>query len=623
MRPNLRHNTFSVISSILVVVGVVASACSSREPNAQFVAGVQSQVQVPRDMKTVQIRVTRGGQDSWCKVYNVEKGVVQLPQTLGTIREGEETNNAPVEIAVVGYDTKSDSDVADCKVIPTQSGNGARILRRSVQPYVKGRQLYVPMPLKYSCFDNICPDSSQTCKGGVCVDATVDSNKLVEFDSSLVDGKGSDCFRLNKKPADVLPACLDGAAPPKVIDDKNCIFEALELPGARGVNVEVTFEGGVAREVLDLDPQEGFELINGLPRQFKLAPGLCRSWQIGTGRAPQSGLIKAITSMQVATNCVPKTALQPICAPDQEFLSYAQGVNRPVKSLTAVKGSIVLVVEASSENQDAFKTGGPVAKLAEAASLAPMPGKLEVSMVFAEPSANACVKSDADVEVKLSAADATQMSLLQVALNKQVGQSLGVPTATTGVGLDRALTLAYNSLKSKPRGAVVVLANGKASFAAQCDSTAGVFALANDAKANFKTHVVATGSAPDTSAADKLANAGDTFPAVKNADALAATGKFADVIAELTTCRYSKPADIESNAPNLHYVVPGVVGDTKIASVASCTGSADGFVMAGNELQLCKNSCDALVKATKEVALKAVAAGAPLQGIDMLYEYKR
>src|SRR5207245_3531680 len=66
------------------------------------------------------------------------------------------------------------------KLRKLNEGGGARVLRRSRQPYAANRILYLPMPLRYSCYDVDCECDDRTdpakcprvkhpeCSGGDC-----------------------------------------------------------------------------------------------------------------------------------------------------------------------------------------------------------------------------------------------------------------------------------------------------------------------------------------------------------------------------------------------------------------------------------------------------------------------
>ena len=79
----------------LTAVSCVA-ACSSA-PVTELVAGVSTQVQVPKELRSIEVSVKAGGQTSYCQHFEVVQGKVQLPRTLGVNKEHD---NIPVTISM-------------------------------------------------------------------------------------------------------------------------------------------------------------------------------------------------------------------------------------------------------------------------------------------------------------------------------------------------------------------------------------------------------------------------------------------------------------------------------------------------------------------------------------------
>src|SRR5205807_7236714 len=109
------------------------------------------------------------------------------------IDKDEAHDNVPVTVTVSGFLEKysiEDPRFADCDNPPNE-----RVLRRSRQKYREGHILYLPMPLRYACFDikSRCSED-ETCKAGKCVSATTDENTLAPYDPSLADGTSGSCF---------------------------------------------------------------------------------------------------------------------------------------------------------------------------------------------------------------------------------------------------------------------------------------------------------------------------------------------------------------------------------------------------------------------------------------------
>lgn len=342
----MRSSTRRAAASRAVALGAFAacaiawSGCEAKK-QTEYVAGISTQVQVPRDLKAIRIDVSVGGVVQFCRGYRVYDGKVQLPRSLGEFPSQGTPGPDPITVTVSGFTEEFSESTGNgvfdnCTAIAPKVGDpsqGTRILRRSRQPYVADSILFLPMPLKYSCFDfKGCEDETKTCKAGRCVDATVDEKKLPKFTDDLIDGTGGGCFPASQ--------CFAAAAPAVVVDPSDCTYAVPNAPPSSppqaegappnpfpksgdGVNVEITYDGGLNREILDKDEQEGFLIPDpaGKPQQFRLAPGLCDLVK-GFG-APDATFPEGvptehrITAVRVSGTCRAKSPFQPLCANDQ------------------------------------------------------------------------------------------------------------------------------------------------------------------------------------------------------------------------------------------------------------------------------------------------------------------
>jgi hypothetical protein len=277
---------------ICAVAGLLWSGCEGK-PATEYVTGISTQVKVPRDIKAVRLQVSVGGVNQFCQGYQVYNGVVQLPRSLGTYANSASAlSGAPITYTVIGVAEKDvNADFfATCAAVNIGQSQ-ARVLRRSTQPYIPDEIRYIPMPLKYSCFDKQCGEDD-TCKAGRCVPASLSKEQasalFPKYDPGLVDGSSGGCFDAK--------SCMAVALPALVVDRDKCIYAVANSPGApatvdpkvnplpplppntpwEGTNVEVVYDGGLNLEVLDLEPEEGFSIPDpAKPQQFQLAPGLC------------------------------------------------------------------------------------------------------------------------------------------------------------------------------------------------------------------------------------------------------------------------------------------------------------------------------------------------------------
>ncbi|HEX8793471.1 MAG TPA: hypothetical protein VF765_21160 [Polyangiaceae bacterium] len=337
------------------------AGCSATKPT-ELVPGATTQVQVPKDLGGLRVIVVGNGQKVFDQSYTVQNGIVILPATLGIVAKG--ASSTVVTIAMFGYKpTVMNNDVTvngqkvDCSNMawndtlqnpqPVGSACGPSVERGSTQTYVDSRILFLPMPLSYSCWGNdSCTGSSQpgnasqTCKGGQCVDNHTDPTKLADYDPALLDGT-QDCFSPDAcfPPTDTVSA--------QAIDAANCLYTFPSKPAKAGLNVRVFYEDlhydmkqtpprldaqtpTAEEEVLDFEgaATEGYTVPNsGQPQTFKLAPGLCSLVQAGLDPAsapmnpnvkiPPSGIVKAITDVQISPSCQSKVPLLPFCANEQ------------------------------------------------------------------------------------------------------------------------------------------------------------------------------------------------------------------------------------------------------------------------------------------------------------------
>ncbi len=301
LRPLFKASFFAFATAIL---GGFPSACSSPEAT-ELLVGVSTQVEVPRELQTVRLDVLAGPDPIFCSNYEVFNGRVQLPRTLGLTKQQA---NLPITVAIYGFLQKKDALPLDCKLAPkvknaddpnlteTEKAEAARVLRRSIQPYIDDQILYIPMPLKYACFDKECPKETDTCKAGRCVDATTDPKTLLPYQEGFTNGSSSTCFPLKD--------CMfgAGAAPMQVLDKATCRYK---VPGGSlsNMNVMLAFDEFVV-ELLDQDKDEGFFFPDpqGQPDVIQLTDALCKGEPV-----------HKILSVVASASCPPKSIYQPIC----------------------------------------------------------------------------------------------------------------------------------------------------------------------------------------------------------------------------------------------------------------------------------------------------------------------
>ena len=516
----------TIILGTCAVTGLLWSGCTGNGAT-EYVTGISTQVKVPRDIKAVRLEVSVDGAQQFCKGYTVYNGVVQLPRSLGTFGTSTTSINGtqPITYTIVGV---ADGDLqADfftgCGAVNIGQG-GTRVLRRSTQPYIKDEIRYIPMPLRYSCFDKQC-DLTQTCKAGKCVSAELSADQAMKvfpkYTPGLVDGSSGGCFDAK--------ACLTGAALAVVVDEANCVYAVANstsapppldptkspfppLPSGTpwlGTNVSVIYDGGLNSEVLDLDAEECFFVPDATkPQQFKLAPGLCElvKGYVHPGKEPgelctdnkdclsdlcvvdpdptksKCGPLAPhrISSIRASGICQSKRVEQPFCIGDQ---FDQMGVDRTsgvaanatqdkctTFELKPPKSALMVIVDNTQKHKEFFNAD--VIKGVSLPLQDPAFERTDIGLMYA-PGAGACA-TNAVPAIALSPAAGVQSQISQSFLDLSKDITL-LPTGQPNY--QGALTSAYNLLTALPspkyfKRAVLVIGNG--SFdATECPAITG------------------------------------------------------------------------------------------------------------------------------------------------------
>jgi hypothetical protein len=611
-------------------VAVIAAGCEGKKVT-EYVPGISTQVIVPRDLKSVRVEVSVGGISQFCKGYRVYDGKVLLPRSIGNFAQSASTiSNGPVTYTITGLTTNDvDSDFfANCLQSKISATDNVRVLRKSRQPFIENETLFLPMPLKYGCYDKQCDDKDgeeMTCKGGTCVKATLtdaEIKQLKPYTPDLLDGTGATCFHAQQW-ADELKnphaGCMTTATPAITVDAATCTYAVaasasapapLPFPGAppptsaadaalnQGVNVEILYDGGLVREILDLDPDEGFfipDASSDVTRQrFRLSPGLCGMVKgIDADGKPTPHRITAIRASGI---CRAKLPDQPLCANDQ---LAAMGVNpdgvttnpppTPACSTTELippPSALIVVVDNTPNHQPFFaalKNTSPdpanedslVRPAINGALSDPAFDHTDIGLVYA-PGDNQC-KAGAPEKIPGPARTVRDPILTDLANKPAQGT-----TPELGAALQRAYTeLEKATYANYYRRAVLVLGNSGFSET-ECGVTAikvAGDALKGDAK--ISTYVMQLTKAPERPttgpwAADDLANAGGTGKAAYKATE--GTAKFQEIVDSLATCVYETPDT--PTAPKAGDIVsfasPLTSQTTTLNFNAACTGDGAG-----------------------------------------------
>ena len=649
--PKRRIASLAAIS----LTALVWSGCTAKQ-QTEYVTGVSTQVKVPRDLQYIRLAVSVGGVRTFCRAYPVYNGRVQLPRSLGTFAENEPSGE-PITYQIVGYTEKLDEGDALDDVICGEKANvgadGARILRRSRQPYVKEEVLFLPMPLKYSCYDTNCdgpdkdnPDTSKTCKGGRCVDATVAFPEKVfpKFSPELLDGTGGDCFATS--------FCMGAGLPAIPVNLDDCTYAVANTPSmpatvqgfpnplapppgtpsaGEGVNVEVTYDGGYVREILDKDPDEGFTIPDpAKPQQFRLAPGLCDMVKGNPNATPG----KRITALRASATCRPKVITQPLCKDDSLAAMGLdpEGTSTDTNELAGCSATelkpprtgLIVAIDDTKEHQSFF-SGADVQFAINLALQDPAFYRADIGIVYSA-GPNACTTSSSSVAVPLESA----ISVVPKIKASIEGQATALNSKTEGSEiprLDEALRLSYEALNANPsyfRRAVILV--GEREFVnntCPADPAQGTKARVTAAKPVVETFVfdLAGNSTDPTAPADafELADAAGTpMTDSRGSNKGPAKEGFQRVVERLATCVYDAPQNgqalpdggtLSYNDPNLPSLVRSIPHEP---ACTDGTQSVDGWGRGdGGRIFVCGQACTDYRQTLKNAALLNLPFGQP------------
>ena len=622
----------AVTASAFAIATLAWSGCDAKK-QTEYVAGVSTQITVPRDIASIVVSVSVGGVNQFCRAYRAYNGTVQLPRSLGEFPASGTPGADPITVAVIGLseeatDQSSNAYVSDCSFTQQKVGeNSARILRRSRQPYVPEKVLFLPMPLRYSCADKDCPNEDQTCKAGRCVSVDTDPKFLPAYRDDLIDGSGGACFSATQ--------CFAAAVPPVLVDPNDCTYALpntasapAPLPGAptnpitssgEGINVEITYDSGLTTEILDNDADEGFFVPDpSKPQRFRLTPGLCDLVkgidQDGNATPHQ------ITSIKATGLCQAKGKFQPLCTDDQNIamgtpggVSPAPTVNQCVSTKLTPSKSVLLILADDTLNNRIFYdgSGGGAGDIVESqlvsVALADPAFKstfLGLTFFPGQSAIGTCTPHPAAVEPKI-AAQARDAIANEFDKRKT---DVGLAPENTELRMSGALLDAYARLRQADvadanRRAVFIIGNrsfdtnicggtpadvAKAAYMSADKINTYVGVLARDATV---TPIPAT--PPPLPGKDELAAAGADPAAMQIAydsrdNPSIAQNALRKIVNELGTCAYDvttvgNDATPPDNSYVLAYSDPIAVGPAtphKILHNASCTtngGAGDGW----------------------------------------------
>ncbi len=658
----------TIVLAALLGTGMAWGGCSPKQ-QTEYVTGVSTQVQVPRDLKSIRIEISSGGAQQFCKGFRVYDGKVKLPGSLGSFAQTDAAiTSGPITYTIIGVSNADvDSELfAGCLQSKVGDAN-VRILRRSRQPYIPEEIRFLPLPLKYSCYGKQCGEE-ETCKGGKCVSATLTEEQartlFPKYTPELVDGTGGDCFSLD--------LCMGAASPAITVDPDNCVYSVANgksvppladdkvnpikpLPAGfpwEGTNVEITYDGGLNREILDFDPEEGFLFPDpAKPQQFKLAPGLCEMVKGVDDKGQPTA--HRITSVRASGTCQPKRLTQPFCAKDQlKLMGVDEGGTAsnaaPPDDCSAVElkppSSALMIVVDKSARHGAFFNEAEL-KAVELPLKDPAFAQTDIGLVYATSSCDAASAPDYALTSSLTARTGVIGKFLEVASNPGTLD----PAAPSH---ESALQRAYAALEALdaqkyPKRAVLVIGNNglnadtcgagnlpldlvKDRYAKGISTYAIQLAKSDPSVPTVEADVLDPGIIALALAGSGIDPAAPAAPLAYNPDARGtkknAKDSFQQVVNRLATCTYEVAGLDPTTLETLSFTHP-LLGETTTIPAGNCAspdapGVGWSATADGKRINLCADSCKAYQTVLAQTSDFALAFLKPTSAVPMFAHKK-
>jgi hypothetical protein len=302
MRGSLRKSRLGVAAALAGLGG-----CSSQtdKPVGELVISVQTDMQIPKDVSAVGVKVTSGGTTRFAQWYDVgtDPDDLKIPATLGLVAGDNPADT--VTIQVMG-----------------RSENKLRTLRQVVTTVPGDRAALLRMPIHWLCdgsasqpddidaigdttFDTVC-SPGQSCLGGTCVDDAVDSSTLPNYQPEQVFGgaKGpgagtcfdtSTCFATGQTESDY--RLSDCTLPAVTLGSKQAGVNIALVPS----NGDGICADGICYVPLDNDQDTGWYQDGD---RIHLPQAVCDKLAS-----------RDIDRLELTTDCAAKTPSTPTCGP--------------------------------------------------------------------------------------------------------------------------------------------------------------------------------------------------------------------------------------------------------------------------------------------------------------------
>jgi hypothetical protein len=278
--------TRPIVFVAAAALSAALASCVTTDTSTQITLAFTSEAKPIDEFQTLSLRIYDGdGGLVYDYPYSADSPGF-LPATFDILPKNESSFERPLRVEVR-------AETID---------GGLVVERRAVVSFVKGRSLFLPMPLRMACFAMACGgDPSKTCSGGICRDLPVDATALADFDARYVlpEQAAADCFDEN--------ACLAASSFVRVARD--CTFA---LPPGPDVNVSIRWEAAPTRVIaLDGDDaNEGWVRVDDATG--RLSDGVCTAL-LQTSGGPNAAVYDKALDVWVSTTCPTKRPLQAFC----------------------------------------------------------------------------------------------------------------------------------------------------------------------------------------------------------------------------------------------------------------------------------------------------------------------
>lgn len=283
---------------VAVVVGLglaLVPACRPEDRKTQITVSIVSETEIPKELDSLEVVVVDADGSETSRVLHDVQNPRFFPATLAVVPRSSSSLEGAVTVELRGY----------------LNGRDAQVFRRAKVSYVEGRTLLLPMPLRMACFNFRGCGADETCAGGTCQSAKVDSPALADYDDRLVFGRSAPeaCFDEDTCLADSVRT---------TVRESDCSFalpaEAIREGERVRANVSIRWKAADNR-VIVLDSEDAIEgwTYDPSSKRGKLSEGVCASLLDQETDPKKRRIYDQALDVWISTRCAAKVGLQPYC----------------------------------------------------------------------------------------------------------------------------------------------------------------------------------------------------------------------------------------------------------------------------------------------------------------------